>query len=428
VEAEVYLSRTKGLSIEVEKQEIKAFEKSDDFGIGIRVMNKGKTGFSCFSGISEEIIDQSIDNALKSLAYSGEESSRKLPKNRNIAYAEYNSCQYNSDNVSLDEKIDAAMKLEKCGLNFDKRITKTNKSSYRESKFEVIVRNTLGIDFSHEGSMCGCSVTFVAEEQGTMETGWELDSAKSIKNLDIEKTGITAAQKAVRMIGAKPVSTGNYPVILDNIVTMEFLALLSSSLCADQIQKGKSMFQNKKETQVASPIMSLEDNGFHNDAITCFGGDSEGVPVKETILIDKGFLKNYLYDTYTANKDKRESTGNGFRSSYKATPSVGISNLFVKAEKTAPFEEMISSIDKGLYVTEAMGVHTADPVTGDFSFGVEGMLIESGKIASPVRGVMMAGNVIDMIKNIEMIENKIRFIGRIGAPALRISGLAVSGN
>ena len=128
------------------------------------------------------------------------------------------------------------------------------------------------------------------------------------------------------MIGAKPILTGTYPVILDNIVTMEFLALLSSSLCADQIQKGKSMFQDKKGVQVASEILTLEDNGFHDDAITSFSGDSEGIPVEGTTLIEKGILKNFLYDTYTANKENRKSTGNGFRTSYKATPSVGVSN------------------------------------------------------------------------------------------------------
>ena len=428
VEAEVYLSRTKGLSIEVEKQEIKTFEKSDDFGIGIRIFDDGRGGFSCCSGLSEEMIDQSIENALKSLAYSGKEISRKFPDNKNFRYSDSDACSANLDNVQVENKIDAAMKLEKYGLDFDRKITKTNKSCYQESEFEVIVQNTLGIDFRHTGAMCGCSVTFIAEENGTMETGWEVDSAKSFKNLDFKKTGISAAKKAVLMIGAKPISTGIYPVILDNIVTMEFLALLSSSLCADQIQKGKSMFQNKKGMQVASEILTLEDSGFHNDAITCFAGDSEGVPVKGTTLIEKGILKNILYDTYTANKENRESTGNGFRTSYKGTPSVGISNLFIKTDKSVSFDVMLSSIDRGLLVTEAMGVHTADPVTGDFSFGVEGMLIESGKISSPVRGIMIAGNIIEMIKSIEMIEDKLRFIGRIGAPAVKISGLSVSGN
>lgn len=428
VEAEVYLSRTKGLSIEVEKQKIKAFEKSDDLGIGIRIFDDGRGGFSCCSGISEEIIDQSIENALKSLSYSGKEISRKLPDNKNVRYAESSPYTAKLNDVQVESKIDAAMKLEKYGLDFDRKITKTNKSSYQESEFEVIVQNTLGINFRHTGSMCGCSITFIAEENGTMETGWEVDSGKSFKDLDLKKTGITAAKKAVMMIGAKPISTGTYPVIFDNIVTMEFLALLSSSLCADQIQKGKSMFQNKIGLQVASEILTIEDNGFHDDAVTCFSGDSEGVPVKGTTLIEKGILKNFLYDTYTANKEKRESTGNGFRTSYKGTPSVGISNLFIKADKSVSFDEMLSSMGRGLLVTEAIGVHTADPVTGDFSFGVEGMLIESGKISSPVRGIMIAGNIIEMIKNIEMIENRLRFLGRIGAPAIKISGLSVSGN
>ncbi|RMF97375.1 MAG: TldD/PmbA family protein [Candidatus Schekmanbacteria bacterium] len=428
LQAEVFINRTKGLSIEVEKQEIKAFEKSDDLGIGLRIFKDGKMGFSFCSGTSTDAIDYIIENAIKSLDYSTYESSRRLPENRNYNYAQYDRNPVDLERVDVKEKIEAAKIIESSGLNVDKRITKTNKSSYRESEFEIYVNNTSGICYFQQGTMCGCSVTFIAEEKGVMESGWEIDSGRSFEELNFEETGKKAANKALRMIGAKPISTGLYPVILDNIVAMEFLQILSSSLCADQVQKGKSMFHNKIGELVASENITLEDNGFHPGAITYFPADSEGIPVQGTKLIEKGILKNFLYDTYTANKENRESTGNGFRPSYKSTPSVGISNLFITAEETKPFNEMVSSISKGLYVTEAMGVHTANPVTGDFSFGVEGMFIENGKISFPVRGVMIAGNIIEMIKHIEMVEDRLRFIGRIGAPAIKISSLSVSGN
>ncbi|MBI5374291.1 MAG: TldD/PmbA family protein [Candidatus Schekmanbacteria bacterium] len=428
VEAEVYISRNRGLSIEVEKDNIKTFEQSEDWGIGLRVIDGRKVGFSSCSGTGDDLISGIIENAIQSSAFAGEDKARLLPEKQEKGYPEYNLSPSDISSVSVEEKIGAARLLERSGMEYDKRITKSNKSAYWDSEFEVAVANTLGIDYFQSGTACGCSITLVAEDSKTMETGWEMDRARKFSALDFEKVGRTAAEKSVRMLGAKSVATGSYPAVLDNYVAMEFLGLLSSSLCADNVQKGKSMFAGKKGISVAPASINLIDCGFHPDAVSVFPADSEGVPVAEKKLISGGLLQGFLYDTYTACKDGVKSTGNGFRGSYKSTPSVGTGILYVRSEKVDSMKDIIASVDKGILVTEAMGVHTANPVTGDFSFGIEGLLIESGKLSHPVRGVMISGNVIDMIRNIEMVEDRIRFFGRIGSQSLKISLLSISGH
>lgn len=154
--------------------------------------------------------------------------------------------------------------------------------------------------------------------------------------------------------------------------------------------------------------------------------DDEGIPKRRTVLVKDGILSTFLYDSYTARKDKAASTGNAIRSSFKALPSVGITNFFLEKGGTRR-EELIASTDKGLYVMEIMGMHTADPVSGDFSLGVNGLWIERGEFSFPVHGVTIAGNVLDLLNSIDAIGDDLEFYGSLGSPTIRISNLLISG-
>jgi PmbA protein len=154
--------------------------------------------------------------------------------------------------------------------------------------------------------------------------------------------------------------------------------------------------------------------------------DGEGVPTSRTVLIDKGVLKQYLYNTYTAAKDGVSSTGNGVRSSFKGTPEVGVTNFFIEAGHT-PAEEIIKGVANGLYVTEVMGMHTANPISGDFSVGVSGLLIEDGEVTRPVRGIAMGGNIMELFNRIDVVGNDLQFFGSKGSPTIRIAEMTISG-
>jgi PmbA protein len=267
----------------------------------------------------------------------------------------------------------------------------------------------------------------VAEEGGNSETGWEFDYNRFYKNLKIEDVGIEAAEKAIKMLGAKRINTCRVPVILDPKVSCDFLGILSSSLSADSVQKGKSMLADKLNSKIASPILNLIDDGTLDGGIGSAPVDGEGTPTKRTPLIEKGCLKGFLHNIYTANKWKTSSTGNSVRGGFKGLPGVGVTNLFVEKGNISR-EGLINGVDKGLYITEAMGVHTANPISGDFSIGIAGHYIENGKISFPVRGVVMAGNILELMKGVEAVADDLRFFGRVGSPSIKISEVVISGN
>jgi PmbA protein len=207
---------------------------------------------------------------------------------------------------------------------------------------------------------------------------------------------------------------------------MEFLSIFASSLSAENVQKGKSMLEGRINEQVAATGITITDDGTLPEGIASAPADGEGIPMQRTVLIESGILKGFLYDLYTAKKDNTSSTGNGFRSGFKGTPHVGISNFYIEKGEFSQ-EKIISEVDEGFLIKEAMGIHTANPISGDFSLGVSGLWIKGGKVSFPVRGVVLSGNILDLFKSIEKIGADLRFFGGMGAPTLLVKEMNISG-
>jgi PmbA protein len=154
--------------------------------------------------------------------------------------------------------------------------------------------------------------------------------------------------------------------------------------------------------------------------------DAEGMPTQKTVLMDHGCLKGFLYDSYTARKDKTRSTGNAGRASYKGLPEPEASNFYLEAGTQAP-EQLISQVQSGIYVRSVMGLHTVDTISGDFSLGLMGQRIENGSRTHGVRGVTMAGNLLDLFKNVEAVGSDLIFSGSVGSPTLWVRDVSVGG-
>jgi PmbA protein len=210
-------------------------------------------------------------------------------------------------------------------------------------------------------------------------------------------------------------------IILDNLTATEFMGIFASLLSSENVQKGKSLLSGKLGEKVISNRINIIDNGLLRGKLGSSPVDDEGVLCREKSLIREGILLGYLYNTYTAKKDGVSSTGNAVRRGFSGLPSVGISNLYIEAvSKTnvMGLKEIFKSVDKCLYVTEAMGVHTANPVSGEFSIGISGLWIEKGEIAFPVKEAVISGNVLSLFDNIEAVGDDLIFFGSIGTPSL----------
>jgi PmbA protein len=190
------------------------------------------------------------------------------------------------------------------------------------------------------------------------------------------------------------------------------------------------MLAGKKGELVISQRLNIIDSGLINGKLGSKPVDDEGVATTYKILIDKGVLNGFLYNTYTSRKDNVKSTGNAVRGGFTGLPSVGPSNIYIEPvskEYTADLSSLIKNMRKGLYVTETMGMHTVNPISGEFSVGASGLWIENGEIQYSAKEAVISGDILQLFKNVLMVGDDIRFYGNIGAPSLLIEGIDISG-
>lgn len=424
-EFEIYISFSRSISIESKDAKVDSFEVSEITGASLRTFSDGRQGFSYCTDFNRDAVKRMVDDAVLGSQHTTRDEFRTLPDGgRSIpSVSVYDA---GMKQVREEEKIERARALESAALSFDKRMKRVRRAAYSESEYEVLIYSTKGIDVSHKGTYCSASISALAEDGAESEMGSDFDFSRSYDGLDVGLVGKRAAENAVQMLGGRRTKTVKCPVVLENSVAADFLGVLAASFIADSVQKGKSLLAGKVGESIAASIINIFDDGLYPGGLGTAPVDGEGVPRQRTSLIEGGILKGYLYDTYTATKDKVGSTGNAVRAGIKSPPSCGLTNLYIEKGPLSR-EALFSKAGTGLFVTEVMGMHTANPVSGDFSVGVAGIWIENGKKTCPVKGVAIAGNIIDLLKSVISVGDDLRFFGKIGAPSLLISELTVSG-
>jgi PmbA protein len=435
---EIYIDQSSLFEVEAKDGEVETLQVSHPRGMAIRILNRQRMGFS-YTTSSDPTGFSELEKMISDTIASAEATSPDPAFD--FAPAIKNSppllpiFDETLERVPEETKIEKARLLEEATRSVDPgRIKKVRKAAYMESLSRKRLINSNGLQFSYRSTLVSVNVMSVAEESGESEVGWDFDYSHFFRDLDVEKVGREAGKKALERLGGKRISTGVYPVLIRNSVASEFLSLLAHSLLAEQVQKGKSALKGKKGEKFFSPLLSIEDDGLHPKGTATFPVDGEGTPSQTTTLVSQGEIVGYLYDRYWANRDKLsvsgsrpESTGNSRRAGIKAPPILEVSNLLIKPGDL-PFGSLIDKLQKGLVVEEVMGIHTVDPISGNFSLGCAGDWIEGGTRIHPVKSIAIAGNLFELFKRVICVGEDLRFFGGVGSPSLIVEGLEVSGD
>jgi PmbA protein len=422
---ELYLEHRTSTKIESKDQQVESLSRAEDVGLSIRVIKENRSGFSYTTSLERFAIEKAVESAI--------EVARFMPEDPDLAFHEFSSSAYpNVDafdqtglNVTMGEKVAIAKKLEQICRQSDPRIKNIRSAALSENHYEVHMLDSHGGDLQHGGTLFSASISCKAEQDGDSQMGHDFSFSNYLDQLKISDVGVLAAQRATELLGAKEAPTMSCPAVLRNSVVASLIDFISSSFSAEQILKGRSMLAGKTGERLFSEHITLVDDGLLPGGYGTSPFDGEGVPCGKTILVDGGFIKGTLYDSYYAKKAGVHSTGNAQRS-IKSPPSIGLNNLYLQAGRK-DFDKLLDGISNGILITQLMGVHTANPVTGDFSLGASGILIEIGKLTRPVRGFAVAGNVLGVFKKVTDVGNDLRFFGSTGAPSVRISEISVGG-
>lgn len=422
--AEAYVKRGTEIEIDVHDGQVETIKRAEEQGIGLRVFCGDRMGFAYTTELGEAGVSDAIRRAVANATQTARDEYLRLPDP--CAYPEADLLDPELNNRTVEEKTETARRMEQAARGYDPRVGVIESSTYQDGVAEIAIANSRGLAAAYRSGACGLYVALTAGSGGESQTGYALDFRLKYAALDPEKTGREAAERAVRMLGARQQASQETTLILEPYVVVSLLGVLAPALTGEAVQKGRSLFAGRVNDRVASELVTIVDDGTLPDGIRSGPFDGEGVRTQRTVLIQDGVLNGFLHNTYTASKDGVASTGNGVRGSFKGSPEVGTTNFFLAPGKVEP-GLLVDDLPSGLLVTEVMGMHTANPISGDFSVGASGLWIENGRISHPVRGMAIAGNITDLLNKIDAVGSDLQFFGGTGAPTVRVRKMMVSG-
>ncbi|MDL1970129.1 MAG: TldD/PmbA family protein [Candidatus Desulfofervidaceae bacterium] len=422
---EIYAIRTKSTIIQVKNGKVEFLNIAESKGLSLRIITEGRLGFSYTTDFRESALDQIVAQAKAGgLATSSDPFLCFPPPIHD--YPQVSIYDQAAEKINLAAKIEFAKEMESAAKNYAPCIKRVRQSQFQDVVAEVYLHNHHGLDIAYQRTLYSGSILVMAEEKEEGEMGWNYAFHPYFHKLNPQEIGKEAAEIAAGMLGAKPIPTQKTNVIFINRVMSEILDVLSVAFRADEVQKGKSLLASYLDKTVMSPQVTIYDDGLYTDGYATRPFDDEGVPQQTTLLVENGVLKGFLYDTYTAAKEGKSSTGNAGRLGLETPPQVSLTNLYL-APGAISFSELLKTLHTGLVVTDVLGMHTADPISGDFSVGASGYWVERGERNFPVKGIAVAGNVLELFKNILAVGQDLRFFGHCGAPSVLIKGIQVSG-
>lgn len=438
--AELFAEDRTSSSARLDDRRIEELTSGHELGVGIRVVRGETTGFAHTSDLTESGLT-SAATAASAAARSGGQNARQVvlstggrprPQRAEVLPAD----------VPKARKADLLLRADDAARSESGSVRQVT-ASYGDTRRQILVANSDGLWASDDQVRTRFFVQCVAHGPDGMQTGYEAPGRslgfELFDQVDVAEVARTAARRAVRMLDARPAPSGTLPVVLRRGAGgVLFHEACGHGLEADLVGRDASVFRDKVGQQVASPLVTLVDDGSYAKEWGTYGVDDEGRPAQRTTLIDKGELGDYLWDELRARKHGRESSGNGRRQSYQHLPMVRMTNTYVTAGEDDP-EEIIRQTPYGVYCVQ-LGGGQVNTATGDFVFGItEAYLIEAGQITSPVRAANLIGNGPEVLRAIDAVGNDFEtWTGTCGKdgqavpvsagqPTLRVSAMTIGG-
>ncbi len=428
-EAEVFVYDGKATSVGIERGQITKSDRIIDRGIGVRVQLNKAIGFAYTNIVDNQTaVENTILNALGAARASKPDPDWKgLPERRPYPAALEKTFDKKIFDLRSEDLVDVASRLLDASTEADKRVFPIEGGAGAAYGANVIV-NSNGISAFDQGTVVECSLAAIAKEGNTVTPVCFEFSAERNYKINPEWVGKEAARLAVSALKTKRIETKTYKLIFTQFALQELLYYtLINAVKADNVQRNQSAFKDKLGTKVGSDTLTIYDDGLLVGGLRTGIFDGEGSPRQKTTVMEKGVLRSFLYDNYTAKKEGKESTGNASRAGYLSTPSVETTNFHILPGDKTPYE-MLSEVDDGLIVYYLQGAHSSNPVSGEFSVvATPAWRIKKGKIEHATRGVMLAGNIFELLKNVSAAADNERKMGQLVAPWLMVENVRVIG-
>jgi PmbA protein len=429
-EVEAFLLHEREFSVKTFAGEIHSLSSAEPRGAGVRVIAAGRVGFAYSTQLTGDDLDDLVQIARSNAASATADEAVALPTDGGGSEQLDELIDPAQEQVTPDDKVSFALELERLTRAADTRVRNVEEAVYSDSDTTVAIANSNGIEGSYRRTDAWCYSIAIATEGDDTEVGFEFDLARGMAGLSAADVARRGAERACRILGASKIPSARMPIVFDPYTAAQFLGVLGQALTGESVQKGRSLFAGKLGESVAAAGLSLVDDGRAEGAPGASPWDAEGVATRKTQVISDGVLTSLLYDTITARRDRRESTGSATRAGFKSAPGPSPSNLAFEPTGRSR-DEVLEQAGSALLVQDLHGVHSgANPVSGDFSVGVTGTLIEDGHAGAPVKEITIALPMLEILRNIVAVADDRRWLpfgGSFGGATTLVSQMTVGG-
>lgn len=397
-----------------------------DKGLGLRVFHGTRSASVSTSDFSPEAVERLVKDSCALARLTEEDPFSGLPDGPGPASLPELDLFDGGVALSMDDRIDMALRAERAAMDADSRIGNSEGGSFDSSTAELAYARSNGFSGTYRTTSYGLSVAPVAASAGGMQRDYWYTSARHFGDLESpEQVGREAAHRVLRRLDARKVKTCEVPVVFEPETAASLMSHLVSAVSGNSVYKGVSFLGDRLGQRIAAPGVTVVDDGLRARGLGSRPFDGEGVAVRRHVVVEDGVLRTFLLDSYSARKLSLTTTGNASRG-IGGTPAPGATNFYLEPGALSP-EEIIRSVDRGFYVTELIGFGV-NGVTGDYSRGAAGIWIENGELAYPVEEVTVSGNLLDMFAGIEMVGNDLNFRRRVASPTVKIARMTLAGD
>jgi PmbA protein len=427
---ELYYQSTETMEANLFKGELDNYSIAVNGGVAFRGRYSGKMGYAYTELIDGASIDMLLQGARGGAEINDSQDLQPIFAGSE-AYATGSFASDALDRVTSEEKIAFLKAVEAECFRLDPRVASIQYCVLESSASERHLANTFGVNLRERTNGVGIFLWVLVKDGESLKDGQKGFFTRDFLSLDPHKVAAEAVEEALSSIGAAPVDSKAYPVLLRNTAAADLLATFAGIFSATNVQKGRSLLKGKVGQAIAAPVVTLIDDPFLPNGAFSQTFDAEGVATRRLAVIEHGILKSLFHNLKSAAIDQVAPTGHGHKASYKGAVSIAPTNLFVQPG-TRSLHELVESLDEGLVITQLEGLHSgANPISGDFSLAANGFYVQGGRIRRPVNQITVAGNFYELLNSVEEVGSDLEFgmprNGYFGSPTLLIKSLAVTG-
>jgi len=424
---EAIVVRDSDTEVRVFKGEVEQFTSATSQGVGIRVIKDQRQGFAWAGSHEPEIIEATLAEARDNATFGSVDEDLALATPDGVAKPELDLFNPDMASFPTDDKINLGLELEKLAQAGDPRVMLVESADYADSINHAAVVTTSGIRVAGQDSGCYVTATVIAGEDDETQVGFGYSVGRDPGSLDLTKAADMAVERSTRLLGAIKPETDRVTVVLDPMVTAQFIGIIGATLSGEAVLKGRSLFAERLGEEVAAANITLVDDPTNPLAFTASEADGEGLATRRNVLIEGGRLNKFVHNSYTGRRLDTVSTGNAVRG-FSSTPSVGTIALAL-APGEREQQDLIAGIDNGVLIQGVSGLHSGvNPVSGDFSTGADGLRIRNGELAEPLREFTIGSTLQRMLLDVVEVGGDLEWLPSSAAGlSLVVSGVTVSG-